>query len=430
MAKKPAKQSKKSAKNINLELDVLSNAFRQHFAVGEYEKALDALLKIHKLIPARADPLSDASTICIHLERWEECIKLANKALARDPANINAYDAMAHAYGSMSDWENSGKAGLEALKLRHKKMLKNNPTLPPLPTDVRTQGKNIIAFSLFGSKSAYIEPSVMNTQVARDVYPGWILRFYVDETVNEQSVQRLRENGAEVILVDEETKKIPATMWRFLALDDPQAHFVIFRDADSVISQREAKAVKEWMESGKLFHTIRDSGSHTELMLAGLWGAIGGAIPNMREQIETYMANTVKLDKRFADQYFLRDYIWRYACQSLYASDRLFGFMNAHPMDDRFFNYKITHIGCDEATVTFNAQTELAPGTDIEWKLYTRIVPLLNEDLSLNYYPEERLVCSYRDKVSASGTVTANLPRRYARGLDEGKTRLTVTKAE
>ena len=41
-------------------------------------------------------------------------------------------------------------------------------------------------------------------------------------------------------------KKLPKTLWRFLAADDKNAKFVVFRDADSVISEREAWCVNEW----------------------------------------------------------------------------------------------------------------------------------------------------------------------------------------
>ena len=48
-------------------------------------------------------------------------------------------------------------------------------------------------------------------------------------------------------------------MWRFAALDDAALHRILFRDADSVISEREGQAVQAWIDSGKLFHakTVR-----------------------------------------------------------------------------------------------------------------------------------------------------------------------------
>jgi hypothetical protein len=70
-------------------------------------------------------------------------------------------------------------------------------------------------------------------------------------------------------------------MWRFAAYDDPNVDRVIFRDADSIISTREAGAVEEWVASGQAFHAMRDYGSHTDLLLAGMWGVARGALPPM-----------------------------------------------------------------------------------------------------------------------------------------------------
>ncbi|MGN7074038.1 tetratricopeptide repeat protein, partial [Neisseria sp. P0001.S004] len=89
-----------------------------------------------------------------------------------------------------------------------------------------------------------------------------------------------RNNGAEVIKVGAPLDNWPGTMWRFLAINDPEVEYVIFRDADSIICYRDAAAVSEWIKSGTLFHTIRDSGSHTALILAGMWGAKAGAVPD------------------------------------------------------------------------------------------------------------------------------------------------------
>lgn len=123
--------------------------------------------------------------------------------------------------------------------------------LPPLPqTAAKAEGKKIIAFSLFGGSSAYCEPAVMNTEISAKIYPGWLCRFYVDGSVPQTIIQRLQDNGAEVVKVDAALQNWPGTMWRFLAMDDPEAAYVLFRDADSVISWREAAAVQQWLESG------------------------------------------------------------------------------------------------------------------------------------------------------------------------------------
>lgn len=422
MSKKISKP-KMSVKNLNIKLKEIENLFHQLFAERQYKQAMQLAIEAHKLAPALVAPLSDAATCAIYLEEWDSAITYARKALQRDPNHINSLDAMSHAYSAYGNWQEAGKFGRQALELRHQNVMARYSTLPTPPEQVSQMGKNIIAFSLFGSLSAYVEPAVINTQIVQTIYPNWICRFYVDESVNEDVIQRLKENNAEIILVSEEDKKLPGTMWRFLAMDDPNVHYILFRDADSVISQREAKAVQEWVESGKRFHTMRDSGSHTELMLAGLWGAIAGSVPNMREKMEQYVAQGIN-NTRFADQFFLRDIIWAYAVQSLYAHDRLFGFMDAHPFDDRFFNYDITHIGCDEGTSLFTSNVNLPEGTPIVWQLWTKILPQLNEDLSV-IEQNVRLVCQYPTVVT-NGVIKGYIPRRYSRGIETGSSFISV----
>lgn len=61
--------------------------------------------------------------------------------------------------------------------------------------------ENIIAFSLFGANPRYCETSILNIQLAKQIYPEWTCRFYVDDTVPVLVQQRLKEKGAQVIQV-------------------------------------------------------------------------------------------------------------------------------------------------------------------------------------------------------------------------------------
>lgn len=264
------------------QLDRISSAFKQAMAAAQYPQAMQEALRAHKLISQAVAPLSDAATAAVKGSLWHEAITHAKKALQRQSGHLNSLDALAHAYGGLHDWANCRAYGLQALQLRDSQVMAalDAAPLPALPAN--GPGKQIISFSLFGNRAEYIEPAVMNTELAAAVYPGWVCRFYVDGSVPEPALQRLRGNGAEIVRVPPELEGWPGTMWRFLALDDAEAARVIFRDADSVISPREARAVAEWVQSGRCFHTLRDGGTHTELVLAGLWGALAGAVPDMR----------------------------------------------------------------------------------------------------------------------------------------------------
>ena len=54
----------------------------------------------------------------------------------------------------------------------------------------------------------------------------------------------------------------------------PKVDVAVFRDLDSVATERESAAVNEWLASKHAFHTMRDHPDHGAMpMMAGMWGA-------------------------------------------------------------------------------------------------------------------------------------------------------------
>lgn len=281
-----------------------------------------------------------------------------------------------------------------------------------------------LSHSLFGNNSKYIEPAVLNTQVSPMLFPGWVCRFYVDDSVSPEAIQRLKNNGAEVVYVTSPVNKWPGAMWRFLAINDPDAEYVIFRDADSVVSHREAEAVAEWIESGHSFHTMRDSGSHTALILAGMWGAKAGAVPDMEARIQRFVDKGYD-SRHFADQDFLAEDLWGYIRQDVFSHDRVFNFCNAKPFPGEFYpNYQIAH--CEGAS-SFDAKTSFEEGCKVRWTLYSKISPMVNVDYSFIRVPEFK-VCSY-ETIVENGRFEASIPRRYGYAFKEGLARIDIKKA-
>jgi tetratricopeptide (TPR) repeat protein len=238
----------------------------------EYDEALKLAEMLCLLDPNNPEYSHKIAYVYLKELKWEEAIEAELKTLELDAQYIPALDLLAHAYGGIGNWERSGFYGNLALELKDKAI--PVPTQEMVPAPALKNGKRIIAFSLFGNNPKYVEPAILNTQVSPMLFPGWVCRFYVDDSVSSEAIQRLKNNGAEVIYVTSPVDKWPGAMWRFLAINDPEAEYVIFRDADSVVSHREGEAVAEWIESGRSFHTMRDSGSHTALILAGMWGYI------------------------------------------------------------------------------------------------------------------------------------------------------------
>jgi hypothetical protein len=147
----------------------------------------------------------------------------------------------------------------------------------------------IVSFSLYGSIPLYTLGAIRNAELAHSIYPGWIARFYVDDTVPENVVAALRDRQAQIVNVSVPSRgPCYGRYWRFWIADEPGIERFIVRDADSRLNSRELAAVEEWIKSGKSFHVMRDAAGHNRRMIAGMWGTVGGALPNIREDVNAW----------------------------------------------------------------------------------------------------------------------------------------------
>ena len=138
--------------------------------------------------------------------------------------------------------------------------------------NIRYQGmKKIISFSVWGSNPKYAEAAYQNLLLQPEIYPDWTCRFYIDETVP-SNVRTKLEKGAEVVMMPKSDGNY-GLFWRFEPLKDLTIDKFIVRDSDSRLNIREASAVKEWEESGKEFHIMRDNPMHGAFICGGMWGA-------------------------------------------------------------------------------------------------------------------------------------------------------------
>lgn len=93
--------------------------------------------------------------------------------------------------------------------------------------------KNVISFSLYGREPLYCEGAKINARLARDIYPGWTVRFYTDETVPVRVIEELHSTGAEIVGQNPRPYPNYGRYWRFLVANDPRVDRFIIRDADS-----------------------------------------------------------------------------------------------------------------------------------------------------------------------------------------------------
>ena len=150
-------------------------------------------------------------------------------------------------------------------------------------------GKKIISYSLYNDIAKNTYNAIINCMLSPKYYPGWICRFYMDNTVPVGLRQLLRTfEHVEVVIMPKHGES-EAMLWRFLPASDPTVDIMISRDADSWVSSREAACVNEWLNSDKNFHIIRDHCYHTREIMGGMWGCRNHILPQMKDLVTEYI---------------------------------------------------------------------------------------------------------------------------------------------
>eukprot|EP00947_MAST-08B_sp_MAST-8B-sp1_P000364 g364.t1 len=194
-------------------------------------------------------------------------------------------------------------------------------------------GKKVIAFSYYGGcNPRYNGGAVANAVRVAKFFPGWEMRLYHDDSVNQKALAWLGTQP-HVKLVHMDTSKVKNKMnWRFLVASDPTVEYFEIRDIDSRVSNRDYQAVMEFVGSGKNFHVLRDHPSHSNYaMSGGMWGGTHAAVPDMESRLTRIGGGGY-----LADMNFLNAQIWPIAQKSLmqhdsYSCDRYGGGGRPYP---------------------------------------------------------------------------------------------------
>jgi hypothetical protein len=158
----------------------------------------------------------------------------------------------------------------------------------------------VVSISLFGDKKKYLLGAEKMLQSVTRNLPDWRVVFFVGKSVPQETREKLVKRGANLVHVDE-VEDLSATAWRFRISQLGETDFVIFRDSDSMISKREAQAIRQWTQSGLEGHIIRDHPLHFAKIMAGLWGARTASISWLEGEAKMFAFN----DKYGSDQEFL-----------------------------------------------------------------------------------------------------------------------------
>lgn len=178
----------------------------------------------------------------------------------------------------------------------------------------------IISFCLWGNNPKYNIGAQKNIELAKRYYPGWLCRFYCDNTISKTTEKTIIESSNCQMVKVKDIGNWKFTVNRFLPMSE-EIEYMISRDTDSRIGDREASAVSEWIESGKSAHIMRDHPYHGGFpMLAGMFGIKGGVIKNIKALLDLYQ-NT---EQYHYDQFFLKDFIYPFIEDDVIIHDEFF----------------------------------------------------------------------------------------------------------
>ena len=162
--------------------------------------------------------------------------------------------------------------------------------------------KNVISYSLWGEHPMYWKGALRNIEQAKEFFPGWKCRFYIDKNSKPDLIDTIKGENVETVMVDSKDS-FHGMFWRFWAAEDPEVDIFLSRDCDSRFSNREICAIKEWLSSDKDFHIMRDHPYHTVPILGGMWGCRRGIMRKI--ELSKMIDNWNQFERKGIDQDFL-----------------------------------------------------------------------------------------------------------------------------
>ncbi len=309
------------------------------FLRGDSAAAAQCLTQQHHVDPTNNEVLLNLAVCLSRSGQAAAAVEQAQTYLTRKPDDPVAWDVLANNLHATGRDAEAAQAGTRALVLKSQ-LAAPAPGLvqgvqqvaklvQPLPAGAPPGQHNVITFSLWGAKRRYLWGALDNLLAAQQLYPTWQVRIYLDDTVPTPWQQALQTLGARLLPQPAGQTLRQRLCWRFLAASDPGVHRFLVRDIDSVVNERECAAVSAWVASGKHFHVMRDWWTHTDPMLAGLWGGVAGVLPPLHGLLTEYKSAAMETPN--IDQWFLRDMVWPLVREHCLVHDRCFSMPGSLP---------------------------------------------------------------------------------------------------
>jgi tetratricopeptide (TPR) repeat protein len=312
---------------------------------------IEALREGAALFPDHASIHENMAVFLLAAEDLAGAIAESKRAVELGSNSPNVHDCLCDAYARIGRIDEACAAGKAALEAKDRMFggrapLTAVPAGTPPPFNPLVPSENVIAYCLWGGEHRYLVPLMENIRILPHVFPGWTLRLYHDTTVPPDYLAKLANAGAQLVRMAlpgsvPEHRKL---LWRFEVISDPAVRRFLIRDADSVLSVKERVAVDAWLQSRRYFHAMRDWYSHTDLLLAGMWGGVGNILPPTATLMQSYTA--WRVENNHIDQDVLSETVWPTIRHSCLIHDSIFtGCLGSVPFPPFGDNPPGRHIG-------------------------------------------------------------------------------------
>jgi hypothetical protein len=172
-----------------------------------------------------------------------------------------------------------------------------------------------ISYTLYGKNYDYYLPIVKQFDFFNDFFDETLNSEYEFEIVvfidNSVDVNYFKDLPIRFILDTDENllANVPPKMWRFYNVFFREADVYLFRDSDSIISQRELSLLSTWFESKFDANVIRDTRLHLYPIMAGTFSVKGSCISLMQNILKENPC-FIKNRKHFYDQIYLAEIVY------------------------------------------------------------------------------------------------------------------------
>ena len=256
-------------------------------------------------------------------------ITACHTALALGSVSANVQDCLCEAYQRAGRPDLAVDAGRLALEAKDRRFggtvpLVAMPSGPPPAFNPGRPELNVIAYSLWGNQPRYHVPLLENARIRSHLFPAWTMRVYHDPSVDRGLLALLAAQGVRL-----HPMRLPpgvpmhrALLWRFEVIADPDIQRFLIRDADSLLTVKERIAVDAWLRSDFHFHTMRDWYTHTDLLLAGMWGGVAGILPPPATLLGAY--TSWRMENDHVDQDLLSETVWPAIRRDVLIHDSIF----------------------------------------------------------------------------------------------------------